>query len=90
MTRANKIWLLSSGHRILENLGSKTAGSRNGIHEKLAPHAYHEDDGRKDKGQALLDRGSTPPMFNDDNPTVMDTMTPVVSKDEGTYRTSSE
>jgi hypothetical protein len=63
-------------------------GSRNSIH--LVPHAYQEDTGRKDQAWALLDGGSTPPTSNDDDPTVVDTMTPVVGKGMGTYRTLSQ
>jgi hypothetical protein len=70
--------------------GVKNARSRNDIHRKLAPRAYREDAGRKDQGRALLDGGSAPPMSDDDNPIVTNTMTPMIDKGEGTYRTPSE
>jgi hypothetical protein len=56
----------------------------------IGPHAYLEHAGRKDHGQALLDRASTPPMSDDEDPVVADITTTVVNKGEGTYRTPSE
>jgi hypothetical protein len=62
-------------------------GRRNGIHQKLAPHAYREDASKKDQGRALLDGGSAPPMSNKDDPTVVDAAAPVVGEGKGTYKT---
>jgi hypothetical protein len=90
MTGVSKVRLLSSGYEILYKSGSKNAGSSDDIHWKLAPHAYLEHAGRKDHGQALLDRASTPLMSDDEDPIVADITTTVVNKGEGTYRTLSE
>jgi hypothetical protein len=50
---------------------------------------YREDVGSKDQGRALLDEGSAPPMFEEDNPTVTDTVASVGGAGDGTYKTLS-
>jgi hypothetical protein len=61
----------------------------NGIHRKWAPHVYREDAGSKDQARALFDEGSAPPMFEEDNPTVTDTVASVGGAGDGTYKTLS-
>jgi hypothetical protein len=54
--------------------------------QSSAPHMYRVDFGRKDQGQAFLDRGSTPPPSDKDDPTAAGTMAPVFGEDKGTCR----
>jgi hypothetical protein len=62
-------------------------GSRNNIHQNSTPHSYREDTDRKDQGRALLGEGSAPSTSDEDDPTVVGTMVPLVGKGEGTYKT---
>jgi hypothetical protein len=45
------------------------------------------DTSKKDHGWALLDKGSTPPMPNEDDPTIMNATAPVTGERGGTYQT---
>jgi hypothetical protein len=89
MIGANKMWLLSSGHRFLKIRGKKNVGSKNDIHQKSAPHAFREDAGRKDQGQALLEEGSTPSTSDEDDPIVTDVVAHAIGECNGSYRTLS-
>jgi hypothetical protein len=68
----------------------KNVGSRNGIHQKSATHAYREDGGIKDHGWALMDEGSTTLMSDEDDPTVADAVALAVGEDDGTYKIPSK
>jgi hypothetical protein len=50
------------------------------------PHTYRVDAGRKDQGQALLDRGPTPPPSDRDDPAVAGTLAPAIGEDKETCR----
>jgi hypothetical protein len=54
------------------------------------PCAYQEDTNKKDQGRAFLDEGSTPPVPNQDSPTIMVAIAPTVDEDAGTNKTMSK
>jgi hypothetical protein len=64
--------------------------SRNGIQQKLAPRAYREGADRNDQGWALLDRGSTPLLYDKDALTVVDAVAAAVGEDKRTCKASSK
>jgi hypothetical protein len=64
--------------------------SGSGVNQRIIPHAYRDDTGKKDQGRALLDRGSTPPKLDEYNPVIMATATPVASEDGRTCKAPSE
>jgi hypothetical protein len=64
--------------------------SGSGINQQPMSYAYREDTGRKDQGWALFDKGSAPPVPDEDGPAIMDVAAPVASEDDRTYETSSK
>jgi hypothetical protein len=50
------------------------------------PHAYREDDGRKDLGWGLLNGACTSPLPDADDPTVTDAVAPATNGGRGTSR----
>jgi hypothetical protein len=50
---------------------------------------YQEDTDRKDQGQSCLDEGSTPPMPDEDDPAITDTMAPMAGEGDETYKSPS-
>jgi hypothetical protein len=48
------------------------------------------DIGRKDQGWAFLDKGSAPPVPDEDGLAIMATTTPTAGEDDETYKTLSK
>jgi hypothetical protein len=53
------------------------------------PCTYWEDTGKKDQGRAFVDEGFTPPVSDENGPTIMAAATPADRKDNGTCKTPS-
>jgi hypothetical protein len=56
-------------------------GSRNSTSWDSTPHTYRVDTGRKVQGWALMDRGSTPPPSDEDDPIAAGTTAPTIGED---------
>jgi hypothetical protein len=65
--------------------GFQNNRSRNGTPWELIPCAYCEDAGRKDQGWALLDGGSSPPLFDEDGHAIMDAAALTNRRGKGAY-----
>jgi hypothetical protein len=81
VTGTDDVRLLSPSHQ-------KERGS--GIIQRPTPYAYQEDNSKKEQWRAFLDEGYTPPVPDEDIPTIMDATTPASSEDGGTNKTSSK
>jgi hypothetical protein len=69
--------------------GFQNNRSRNGTPWELIPCAYCEDAGRKDQGWALLDGGSSPPLFDEDGHVIMDAAALTNRRGKGAYKESN-
>jgi hypothetical protein len=56
----------------------------------LALHTYRVDARRKDQARALLDGGSAPPPFDEDDPAATGTTAPAIGEDKGTSKAPSK
>jgi hypothetical protein len=54
------------------------------------PYAYREDTGKKNKGRAFLDEGSSSSVLDEDGLAIMAATALAASKDSGTYKTPSK
>jgi hypothetical protein len=70
--------------------GVQNTRSGNSIQKKLVPRADRDDAGRKDQGQALLDRGYMPLLSDKDDLTVVDAVAMAVGEEKGTCKTPSK
>jgi hypothetical protein len=84
MTDASDVRLLPFHRTFPSKPGIQNTKIGNNMPRDSAPHMYQVDTGRKDQGRTLLDGGSTPPPYDEDDPTAIGTMAPVISKDKGT------
>jgi hypothetical protein len=77
-------------HDTTFQIQGKNRRSGSSVNRWPTPYAYREDTDKKDQGWALLDEGSTPPVADEDGPTIMDATALAVDECSGAYKTLSK